>query len=242
MEISLKHLSFYYPDQPIFEDFSFSLSKGDFIGVLGPNGCGKTTLLRLMAGILKPHSGEVNLLGEPIQSFSPKERAKRVAMVPQEFDILFPFSALEVVLMGRWPYLKPFAWETAEDIRLAKEAMLATDCLQFADRSIVSLSGGEKERVLMARALAQGSKILLLDEPTTHLDLKHQIEMRDLLVRLNREQKVTLVVVLHDLQFAARACQKILLMQRGKIFKFGPPEEVMKKEFLGEVFGLGPTW
>jgi iron complex transport system ATP-binding protein len=234
----LKNVSFVYDNRPVIEKISFTLPSGDFLGILGPNGSGKTTLLRLMSGVSKPAKGEIELLNRSMGSYRSRERARIISVVPQSFDILFPFTALEVVLMGRWPYLKSFSWESAEDLHKAREAMEATDCLQFADRPITELSGGERERVILARALAQDPKILLLDEPTTHLDLKHQQEIHSLLLKLNREKGLTVVVVLHDLNFASMVCRRLLLLREGKLFKLGDPQEVMSPETIRQVFGV----
>lgn len=234
--LTLEHVRFSYENRKVIDDLSLHLTEGDFLGILGPNGSGKTTLLRIMAGVLKPQGGEVTVKEKSLSAYSSRQRAKVIAMVPQELDILFPFTVLEVVLMGRWPYLKPLAWESEEDLRVAKDAMAATDCLPFADRLITELSGGEKERVILARALAQEPEILILDEPTNHLDLKHQIQTYNLLLKLNREKKITVVVVLHDLNFAMRACQHILLLQQGRCVRMGKPLEVMDGPTLEAVF------
>lgn len=234
--LKLTELSFSYEDHPVLEDLDFSIPEGDFLGILGPNGSGKTTLLRLMSGALSPSRGKVELLGRPLRDYSARQRARRLAVVPQDFDVLFPFTALEVVLMGRWSYLKPFSWESEGDLRLARQAMAETDCLQFENRPVTELSGGERERVLIARALAQGPKVFMLDEPTTHLDLEHQVKTYNLLLRLNRERGMTLVMTLHDLNFAARACKRVLLLKGGKLICLGPPEQVMQHQTLQEVF------
>ncbi len=239
--LTFDQVSFGYQRDPLLHEISLQIHPGEFLGVLGANGCGKTTLLRLMAGVLKPQVGCIQLLDRPIDSFPSRARARQIAMVPQDLEILFPYRALEIVLMGRWPYLKPFSFESAKDLKEAQEAMEATDCLHLAERSTTELSGGEKERVMIARALAQGSKILLLDEPTTHLDLKHQIQIYALLKKLNQEMGYTIVLVSHDLNFAAMTCKKILLLHEGKIAACGRPEEVIRPETLQQVFGA-PVW
>jgi iron complex transport system ATP-binding protein len=234
--LSIQNVSFSYDERPVLQDLSFDLKEGDLVGILGPNGSGKTTLLRLMAGSLKPARGQVELEGNPLTDLRGKERAKKIAMVPQEFDIAFPFRSSEVVLMGRWPYLKPMAWERPEDLAIAQRAMELTNSLQFSDRLVTELSGGERERLLIARALAQEPKILLLDEPTTHLDLQHQLRIHELFARLNRERNLSMAVVLHDLNFAALACKRILLLKEGRMVKEGSPEEVLQVSTLEEVF------
>lgn len=233
-----KQVAFSYEQVKIIENLNLEIEKGSFVGILGANGSGKTTLLRLMSAFLKAQKGEVLLEGENIHKLSARKRALKIAVVPQQFDVAFPFSVQEVVLMGRWAYLKPMAWESRKDLKIAQEAMEMADCLYLKDRPVNELSGGERERVLLARALAQGTEILLLDEPTTHLDLKHQVEIFQLLKKLHQEKKLTLVTVLHDLNFAAQACEKVLLLDQGTVKAFGKPSEIFKPEILEAVFKI----
>ena len=235
--LALEGVTFSYGSTPLFRDLSFSVEGGEFVGLLGPNGCGKTSLLQLIAGVSRPERGRVLLQGQELSGIPRGEIARSVSVLPQETFVEFPFTALEVVLMGRAPYLKRFQWEGPRDLEIAREAMRLTDCLDFAGRDVRSLSGGERERVLLARALAQEPKILLLDEPTTHLDLKHQSEIYRLLRKLHAQQGLTLIVVLHDLNFAATACQRLLLLADGGLQADGPPLAVLKAETIREVFG-----
>ncbi len=232
----LQNLSFRYGEEKLIDHLNLEVESGDFIGVMGANGSGKTTLIRLLAGYLKPESGSIQLLGKKIEALSMRERARKIAVVPQSFDVLFPFTAKDVVLMGRWSHLKPLAYESKKDLEITQEAMELTDCLAFQDRFVTELSGGEKERVLLARALAQQAQILLLDEPTTHLDIQHQVEIFKLLKSLHIQKKLTIITVLHDLNFAGQACEKILLLQKGKAAKFGPSEEILSEQNISEVF------
>lgn len=234
---SLQEVSLRYGNQRILEGLSFAIAEGEFLGLLGPNGCGKTTLLNLLVGVLRPSQGSIQLYQKDLKNYSRREVARLVSVLPQETLVDFPFSALEVVLMGRSPFLKRFQWENAEDLRIAEEAMQKTDCWQFRNRDVRSLSGGERERVLLARALAQEPKVLLLDEPTTHLDLKHQSGIYRLLQRLHREQGLTILAVLHDLNFAANACARILLLAEGKLQAEGGPDQALRAETLQQVFG-----
>lgn len=234
----LKKVSFSYSQNKILENLDLEIEKGSFVGVLGANGSGKTTLLRLLSAYLKNQKGEILLEGKEIHHLSARKRALKIAVVPQQFDIAFPFSVEEVVLMGRWAHLKAMAWASKEDVEIARECMELTDCLYLKDRLVNELSGGEKERVLLARALAQGTEILLLDEPTTHLDLKHQVEIFQLLKKLHQEKKFTLVTVLHDLNFAAQACEKVLLLHQGGVKAFGKPSEIFTPKILEEVFNI----
>ncbi|MCE9624844.1 MAG: ABC transporter ATP-binding protein [Deltaproteobacteria bacterium] len=237
----LRDLSLSYDDKPVLRGLNFEIAEGEFLGLLGPNGCGKTTLLNLLAGVLRPSDGEIFLAEKNLRDYSRRGVARIVSVLPQETFVDFPFSALEVVLMGRAPYLRRFQWEGPDDLEIAREAMRATDCLDFAERDIRLLSGGERERVLLARALAQQPKVLLLDEPTTHLDLQHQSEIYRLLKRLHHEQGLTLLVVLHDLNFAASACERILMLSGGELKADGAPAEVMRADTIRQVFGAEVT-
>lgn len=234
--LSVHNIHFRYDKRPVIHSLDFQIQTGDFWGVMGPNGSGKTTLLRLLAGLLKPEKGEVLWLGEALKNLSVRKRAQQIAFVPQEFEVLYPFTALEMVLMGRWAYLPKLGRESTLDLEIAREAMHSTDCLHLESRSFLELSGGEKERVILARALAQQPKLLILDEPTNHLDLKHQREMAELLLRLNQKQGLSIILVVHDLNFAASLCQKILFLKEGKKVMEGNPSEIMTSSLLQEVF------
>lgn len=233
----LQNLCFRYGEEKLIDHLKLEIESGDFVGVMGANGSGKTTLIRLLAGYLKAEKGTLQLQGRKIESLSTRERAQKIAVVPQNFDVLFPFSAKDVVLMGRWAHLRPLAYESKKDLEITREAMELTDCIAFQDRLVTELSGGEKERVLLARALAQQAEILLLDEPTTHLDIQHQVEIFRLLKKLHGHKKLTIITVLHDLNFAAQACEKILFLQKGKTAKFGKNEEVLAENNILEIFG-----
>ncbi len=233
----LQELSFDYGQEKLIDCLNLEIHLGDFIGIMGANGSGKTTLLRLLAGYLRAKEGSVIFKGRSLNSWSTREKARKIGVVPQTFDVLIPFTVKEVVLMGRWSHLKPLAWESKKDLEIAQEAMELTDCVAFKDRWVTELSGGEKERVLLARALAQEAEVLLLDEPTTHLDIRHQIEIFHLLKKLHREKQLTIVTVLHDLNFAAQACENILLLQKGGKAKFGESKTVLNAENLQEIFG-----
>jgi iron complex transport system ATP-binding protein len=238
MPYEIKNLSFCYGEKIILRNFSCEIRSGEFLGVLGPNGCGKTTLIKLLSGVLVPDSGHIQFNGKDLRGYSRREIAQQVAVLPQDNLIDFPFNALEVALMGRAPYLKNFRWEGPKDLAIVREAMEQTDCWRLAAQDIRSLSGGERERVLLARALSQQPKVLLLDEPTTHLDLQHQRDTFHLLRRLHREKKLTLVVVLHDLNFAAQSCDRILLLKDQGCNAIGTAESVLTSEKIQEVFGV----
>jgi len=220
-------VSFAYGTIEALSAVSLELTPGEIFGLLGPNGSGKSTLLRLMSGVTKPRSGQVMLTERNLQTYDRKALARRIAVVPQESRIELPFSVLEVVLMGRSPYLKRFGFEQAHDIAIAQHSMEQTGVRTLATRGIHELSGGERQRVVLARALAQEPQLLLLDEPTAFLDIKHQVEVYDLLKHLSREQGLTVVAILHDLNLAALYCDRVALLKSGKIFAQGTPEQVL---------------
>lgn len=238
--LHLKNVSFGYSQRPLFDNLSFELIPGDFLGILGPNGCGKSSFLKLMAGLLKPAQGQVLFQNEALSNYSAKERGQQLALLLQEQEGVFPFQVLEVVLMGRFPYLGRFSRESAEDVQKAKRALERVDALHLSERSITELSGGEKQRVYLARALVQESRVLFLDEPFTHLDLKHQLELCELLKDLHQKEGYTLGVVLHDLHFASKMCQRLIFLKEGKILAEGSPSELLKPEWIARLFSL-PT-
>jgi iron complex transport system ATP-binding protein len=211
----------------VLEDVSLAVGRGAIVGLLGPNGSGKTTLLRILAGILQPAAGQVTIDGEPIARLSRRELARRIAVVPQETHSTFDFSVLDMVLMGRYPHLGPFALEGAADLAVAREALEATGTAAFEARSFATLSGGEKQRVVIASALAQGSDMLLLDEPTAALDLRYQLEIMALLRSLNADRDTTLIVSTHDLNLVAALCERIVLLKHGRVLAQGPTTEIL---------------
>ncbi len=235
--IEANNISFAYDNNCyILREISFNVEKGEFVGILGPNGSGKTTLINIVSGILKPQQGKVFINGIELYSMRHKERARCIAVVPQESSIPFSFSSLEVVLMGRAPYLPFFGFETKEDILIAKRAMQEVNALQFEKREIKELSGGERQRVIVARALAQKPKILLLDEPTAFLDIKHEIELYRLIKNKNREDALTVMAAVHDINLASAFCDRILFLKSGRIAAYGTPHEVVRYAKIREVF------
>lgn len=234
----VENLNFGYEDERIIKGLSFDVEEGEILGIIGPNGSGKTTLLRLLSGVLRPWSGRVIFMGRDLKRMRRKEIARRVAVVPQQSLIIFPFTVREIVLMGRAPYLGMFQSESKRDFEIAERAMDYTDTLRLAHRHVDELSGGELQRVIIARALAQEPEVMLLDEPTSHLDLKHQMEIFDLIRRLNSEEKMTFVVVLHDLNLAGEHCDRLLLLKEGSAYKMGKPDEVLTAEAIEETYGV----
>jgi iron complex transport system ATP-binding protein len=217
-------------------EISFALAAGEVFGVLGPNSAGKTTLIRLLTRIVSPTRGAIELDGRPLAAMSRAELARRVAVVPQDMPAGLPFTVHELVLMGRYPHTPRRFFETADDVAIAGEAMAATGVLDLAQARVALLSGGERQRVALARALAQQPRLLVLDEPTAHLDLRHQVECADLLRHVNRERGTTIVLVSHDLNLAAALCDRLLLLADGRMVRLGTPGEVLEERLLTEVY------
>jgi iron complex transport system ATP-binding protein len=227
--IEARALTFAYPRSPrtVLRGISLAVRGGTVVGLLGPNGCGKTTLLRLLGGMLAPNEGQVLLGGRPIAALNRREVARRIALVPQETHATFDFSVQDIVLMGRYPHLGPFELEGASDLEIARNALAATGTADLEERPFGSLSGGEKQRVVIAAALAQAADLMLLDEPTASLDLSYQIEVATLLRRLNKTQGTTMVVCTHDLNMAAAVCDEVALLRAGGILAYGPTADTI---------------
>jgi iron complex transport system ATP-binding protein len=235
LPIEAQGLRFSYGRAAVVDDVSLSLAPGEMLGVIGPNGSGKSTLMRLLSGVLRPAAGEIRVHGRPIGSYARRDLARAIAVVPQDTAIEFPFSVTEVVLMGRSPHLGGFAFEGDRDVELARRALQRTGVLELAARSIHELSGGERQRVILARALAQEADILLLDEPAAFLDIRHEVEIYDLLQALQREGK-SVLTVLHDLNLAALYCDRVALLKAGRLVRLGAPAEVITYTALTEVY------
>lgn len=234
--ISAEHITSGYAENLIIDDLTLDIEKGSFLGIIGVNGCGKTTLLRSMTRILKPAKGVVYVDGREIESYNAKDFARIVGCVNQMNEAAFEFSVKDVVMMGRHPYLGRLRPVSSEDFRIADEAMSYTHVLHLKDRLITELSGGERQRVLIAKTLAQQPEILLLDEPTNHLDISHQIEILQLLKSLT--PKITIVCVLHDLNLASSFCDMLVLMDKGKIIARGTPSEVLTPKRIYDTFAV----
>lgn len=226
----------YSKEDLVIKDVSFDINPGDFLGIIGPNGSGKSTLLKLISRVLELKSGGVFLSGIDVAKLNLKEFCKKVAFVPQDTTISFSFSVWEIVLMGRIPHLGRLQLETKNDYAIAESALSMTDTLKLRDRNIENLSAGERQRVIIAKALAQEPSLLLLDEPTSHLDIGHQIQILDLLKKLNRKQNLAIAMVMHDLNMASEYCNNIILINEGKVFCEGSPEEVLTYEFIEKVY------
>jgi iron complex transport system ATP-binding protein len=222
----------------VLDGVSVDVEPGSIVGLLGPNGSGKTTLLRIMAGMLPPRSGAVFLNNEPIARLSRRQLARRIAMVPQETHSTFDFTVLDIVLMGRYPHLGVFELESPADLEIARSALAATGTASLEARPFGSLSGGEKQRVAIASALAQSSDILLLDEPTASLDLGYQFEIASLLRQLNRERGTTMVVCTHDLNFAATLCRSVVLLKNGHVLAQGALHDTLTPATIRAIYDV----
>jgi iron complex transport system ATP-binding protein len=219
-------------------DVSVRIQRGSLTGLIGPNGCGKTTLLKLLGGVLTPDSGVVALDGRDLASMSRRNVARRIAVVPQETHPAFEYSVIEMALMGRHPHLGPFQLEGPGDLSIAHEALAATGTAHLAERSYMTLSGGEKQRVVIASALTQTPEVLLLDEPTASLDLGFQIEIGLLLRRLNQERSATMVMATHDLNLAASLCDTLVLMRSGRVLASGSTRDVLTSAMVRQLYDV----
>jgi len=217
---------------------SLRVGRGSIVGLLGPNGSGKSTLLKLLAGTLAPAQGRITMDGAELRSLSRRELARRIAVVPQETHSTFDFSALDIVMMGRYPHLGAFALEGPADLAIARDALAATGTLALETRRFTTLSGGEKQRIVIASALAQASDVLLLDEPTASLDLGFQFEIAALLLGLNRERATTMVVSTHDLNLAATLCTEIVLLKAGRVLARGNTEDALTPLNIRSLYGV----
>lgn len=236
--IDARNISFSYATKPVMGNVSFTIDEAQIVAVIGPNGSGKTTLLKIINGTLFPDDGQMLIDSKETGRWQRKEIAQKVAIVPQETAMIFPFYAEEIVLMGRFPHLGRYGFEDKKDYKIVHEAMEKTDTLAFADRRFSELSAGERQRVLIARALAQEPKVLLLDESTVFLDLKHQVQFLALLRQLNTMQKLTVIFVTHDINLAAQNADRTILLYSGKIYAIGKPAEVITAANIKEVYDV----
>ena len=219
------------------EAVSLAVARREMLAIVGPNGSGKSTFVRVLSGVRSAAAGRVRLGGRDLGSIPRRDVARAVAVVPQETAIHFPFSVMEVVLMGRAPHLGRFGFPSRRDLSVAREAMERTGVGALAGRSLTELSGGERQRVVIAKALAQEAEVLLLDEPTSHLDIRHQVEIYDLMALLNEQQGLTIVSVLHDLNLAAMYFPRVALLSAGRVHRIGPPADVLTAETIRAVYG-----
>lgn len=234
----LHKVSFAYGNKKVLTDIGLSLPPGKFYGLLGPNGSGKTTLLDLLIANRAPAQGTIHFKGRQLTHFSRRQLAREFSLVPQDFIIGFDYTVLDVVLMGRHPYIPRFGSPSAADLTIAEQAMESIGIAGFAERYVTELSGGEKQRVVVARALAQQTPVLILDEATSNLDISHTLEIFQVVRRRVREQGHTVIGAIHDLNLAAAYCDEIVFLKEGGLFCQGPTKEVMNAENIAEVFGV----
>ena len=236
--ITVDRIEFSYGATPLFDGFELAVAPGELLGIIGPNGSGKSTLLRLMTGLLSPRAGRVLVGGDDVRALGRRELARRMALVPQESHFAFGFRVEEVVMMGRHPYRSRFGPPRTGDHKQVRAALSAMEANGLWGRSIDEVSGGERQRVVIARALAQATDILLLDEVSTHLDLTHQHRVLSVLAGVHAAGR-TVVFVSHDLNLAAQACSRILLLDKGYPAALGTPEEVLTADRIRSVYGVG---
>ena len=234
--IRVENLRCGYPDRPVLNDVSFTVPAGEFLGVLGPNGAGKTTLLLTLTGIIVPLSGSIEIMGESIERLKPRERARRMAAIAQNGDAALPFECEDIVRMGRYPHQQGRFTDNLEDETAVRRAMTVTDTETLARRLITEVSGGERQRVTVARALAQEAPLLLLDEATSAMDIHRKLQVFRVLERLNREEGLTVLAVLHDVNLAALFCRRLLFLKDGHIEADGPTETVLTPQVLERVY------
>jgi iron complex transport system ATP-binding protein len=235
--IRIDRFSFSLGKKEILHDVTFDVHQGEYLSIVGPNGAGKTTLIKCLDRIYRHGSGRIEVFDKPLSQYHQKDLARLLSYVPQADGRVFPFTVEQFVLMGRYPYLSPFSSIGREDRQAVREALEETGTEEFAQRLLTTLSGGERQKVFIAAALAQGAQVLLLDEPTTFLDYHHQAEIRELLTRVNRASGVTVVAVTHDVNRAALDSDRIVAIRAGSVVFCGRPDEIMKPAVLEAIYG-----
>ena len=235
--LDIANISLNYRNKAILKDVSFSVTTGEFFVIIGPNGAGKTSLLKILSGLQKAQHGSVNIKGKSISQYSRRNLSKILAIVPQHIEVGFPFTVAETVIMGRTPHLSILSMEDKSDFQIAEEAMKFTEVSHLAKRKLFQLSGGELQRVIIARAICQQPEIILLDEPTTALDPAHQLKIMDLMERFRSQHNTTIIMVSHDLNLASMYGDRLLLLKEGRVIKTGDPKTVLNKSLLEESYG-----
>jgi iron complex transport system ATP-binding protein len=235
--LNIKNIYLNFREKSILKDVSFSVSAGDFFVIIGPNGAGKTSLLKVISGLQKAQQGSVTIKDKNISKYRRRSLSQIMAIVPQQIEVGFPFTAADTVIMGRTPHLGILGMEGKNDFHIAENAMKFTDVSHLAERKLFQLSGGELQRVIIARAICQQPEIILLDEPTTALDPAHQLKIMDLMEKFRREHGTTIIMVSHDLNLASMYGDRLLLLKEGRVVKTGDPKSVLNKELLEESYG-----
>lgn len=236
--IKIDQLNWSYDEKEILKGITLNIEEGKFTGIIGPNGSGKTTVAKLISKLLKTSHETVYIDDKDLSHIKVQDLAKRMALVQQSSEIDYDFTSFEVVMLGRTPHLGRFDRESKEDYEIVKRAMTETDTWQYKDRLINHLSGGERQRVIIAKALAQEPKILVLDEPVTYLDVHHQYQIMELVKKLSEIRNITIVIILHDLNYALKYCDYVALLNNGEIYKYGKPEDVITLEHIKKVYHI----
>jgi iron complex transport system ATP-binding protein len=237
--IQIKNLSFAYEEHNnILDDISIDINEGEFVGIIGPNGAGKSTLIKIIAGLLQSNQAKITLNGTHISDYKPKQLAQILGYVPQKVEIPFSFTVHQVVEMGRFPYLQGIFHQDVDTGQEVDKAMQRMDLIEMQNRSFSTLSGGEQQRAIISSVLAQQARLMILDEPTSALDLKHQQGIYRILKRLADEEGKTIVIVTHDINLAAQFCERLILMDKGKIIADGPPDQVLQFQLIQQVYGV----
>jgi iron complex transport system ATP-binding protein len=240
--LSISKISYSYQNDFVLNDVSFELQKGDYCAIIGPNGSGKTTLLNFISGALKKQEGEVYIAGKKMEDYTVKELAKQISVVPQRSEPVYHFSVFDMVMFGRHPYQTRWSYEHPDDEKIVMEALQKTNLLSLKDRMSSQLSGGEFQRTLIARAIAQQAPLMLLDEPLANLDIPHQFEILEILAELNRTKQTTILMVIHDVSLAVQAISKCLLLKNGCLTYFGETQNIIKQNLIFELFDLDDNY
>ena len=236
MVIRVESLDLGYEDRLVLTELSFQVARGEFVGILGPNGSGKSTLLHALSGLLPPRAGRIAIGGKPLGAYSSRLRAQMLAVVPHSTEMRFPFSCLEIVLMGRYPRRRRLGTLTDEDLLWALQSMRRTSTEYLKERAVTEVSGGECQRVVIARALAQDPELLLLDEATSSLDVRKKLEICEVLQYLNQSKGLTVLCAMHDLNLAALYCRRLMFIKDGRVAVDGPTDQVFTPAILGEIY------
>lgn len=235
--LEIKNLSFNVGERKILNDINFSVRDGEIVGIIGPNGAGKTTFLKSINGIIEEIKGEILFNGKNIKEYDKKNLARHISFMNQNTNVGFDFSCLDIVVLGRYPYLKRFQEYSDEDREKAKKYMKKTNTLKFQDRMITELSGGERQRVLFAKTLTQESELILLDEPTASLDMKYEEEIFSIISQM-REERKSVIAIIHNLRVAMKYCTRLILLNDGKIVGDGTPQEIVTEKNLRDIYGV----